>query len=185
MRDSIRQSKYRELTGESLLRTIGRGTQVVRERSAKPLYVGSIPTRASRFFLQLLAWVAVRSDLSFRAGWASIGQNWPNLALGADKKRTRFCPFNLASLPVYSLPSRRLSKSRHSGASRCAYALQLDARSAAPGESSCDQELPPTWQGRYEPERGALQKYGGSRTARTRIQCRLLTPPHRLGHAHH
>jgi hypothetical protein len=25
----------------------GRGTQVVRERSAKPLYVGSIPTRAS------------------------------------------------------------------------------------------------------------------------------------------
>ena len=29
-----------------------RGTQVVRERSAKPLYVGSIPTRASSFFLQ-------------------------------------------------------------------------------------------------------------------------------------
>ena len=26
---------------------LGRGTQVVRERSAKPLYVGSIPTRAS------------------------------------------------------------------------------------------------------------------------------------------
>jgi hypothetical protein len=29
---------------------IGRGTQVVRERSAKPLYVGSIPTRASTYF---------------------------------------------------------------------------------------------------------------------------------------
>jgi hypothetical protein len=28
----------------------GRGTQVVRERSAKPLCVGSIPTRASSFF---------------------------------------------------------------------------------------------------------------------------------------
>jgi hypothetical protein len=27
----------------------GRGTQVVRERSAKPLCVGSIPTRASNF----------------------------------------------------------------------------------------------------------------------------------------
>ena len=27
---------------------IGRGTQVVRERSAKPLCVGSIPTRASK-----------------------------------------------------------------------------------------------------------------------------------------
>ena len=30
-----------------LKRTQGRGTQVVRERSAKPLCVGSIPTRAS------------------------------------------------------------------------------------------------------------------------------------------
>jgi hypothetical protein len=29
----------------------GRGTQVVRERSAKPLCVGSIPTRASNLFL--------------------------------------------------------------------------------------------------------------------------------------
>src|SRR6266478_6514930 len=29
---------------------MGRGTQVVRERSAKPLYVGSIPTRASNFY---------------------------------------------------------------------------------------------------------------------------------------
>ena len=33
-----------------LLRDEGRGTQVVRERSAKPLCVGSIPTRASKFF---------------------------------------------------------------------------------------------------------------------------------------
>jgi hypothetical protein len=32
-------------TGHSRL---GRGTQVVRERSAKPLCVGSIPTRASK-----------------------------------------------------------------------------------------------------------------------------------------
>ena len=32
---------------------IGRGTQVVRERSAKPLYVGSIPTRASSLSLHL------------------------------------------------------------------------------------------------------------------------------------
>jgi hypothetical protein len=31
----------------------GRGTQVVRERSAKPLCVGSIPTRASNFFNNL------------------------------------------------------------------------------------------------------------------------------------
>ena len=31
----------------STVEAIWRGTQVVRERSAKPLYVGSIPTRAS------------------------------------------------------------------------------------------------------------------------------------------
>jgi hypothetical protein len=31
----------------------GRGTQVVRERSAKPLCVGSIPTRASKLSQQL------------------------------------------------------------------------------------------------------------------------------------
>ena len=38
------QSFYREESG--------RGTQVVRERSAKPLHVGSIPTRASKPFLR-------------------------------------------------------------------------------------------------------------------------------------
>ncbi len=31
----------------------GRGTQVVRERSAKPLCVGSIPTRASKVFARM------------------------------------------------------------------------------------------------------------------------------------
>jgi hypothetical protein len=34
--------------GGSAKPTPGRGTQVVRERSAKPLCVGSIPTRASK-----------------------------------------------------------------------------------------------------------------------------------------
>jgi hypothetical protein len=36
-------------TGDEFRYTVWprRGTQVVRERSAKPLYVGSIPTRAS------------------------------------------------------------------------------------------------------------------------------------------
>ena len=36
--------------GEGFFNVQGRGTQVVRERSAKPLYVGSIPTRASKLF---------------------------------------------------------------------------------------------------------------------------------------
>ena len=37
--------------GERYFIEQGRGTQVVRERSAKPLCVGSIPTRASKFSL--------------------------------------------------------------------------------------------------------------------------------------
>ena len=49
----------------------GRGTQVVRERSAKPLHAGSIPARASSVSCHWLAWVAVRLELSFRTGWAS------------------------------------------------------------------------------------------------------------------
>ena len=65
----------------------GRGTQVVRERSAKPLRVGSIPTRASNFSLQLLVCLAVGPEPTFRPG---LGENWPNLASGADKKRTGF-----------------------------------------------------------------------------------------------
>ena len=36
--------------GEFLFSDLRRGTQVVRERSAKPLCVGSIPTRASNLF---------------------------------------------------------------------------------------------------------------------------------------
>ena len=48
----------------------GRGTQVVRERSAKPLCVGSIPTRASNLSLQLPVCLAVRFELSFRVDWA-------------------------------------------------------------------------------------------------------------------
>src|SRR5271155_5009514 len=84
-----------------------RGTQVVRERSAKPLCVGSIPTRASSPFLQLLACLAVSLELSFRFDWASVGQNRQDLASGADKRRTRFSPLNLASLPAYLRASRR------------------------------------------------------------------------------
>ena len=36
---------------DNLSKAQRRGTQVVRERSAKPLCVGSIPTRASKFIL--------------------------------------------------------------------------------------------------------------------------------------
>ena len=43
---------------------------MVRERSAKPLCVGSIPTRASNLSLQLLVWSAVSPELTFRPGCA-------------------------------------------------------------------------------------------------------------------
>ena len=69
----------------------GRGTQVVRERSAKPLCVGSIPTRASNLSSSSLI---PRNFPSFflRARSASIGQNRAIWASGADKSRTRFWP---------------------------------------------------------------------------------------------
>ena len=35
--------------------------------------------------LQLLVCLAVRPVLTFRAGWASMGQNGPNFSPGADK----------------------------------------------------------------------------------------------------
>ena len=40
-----------------------RGTQVVRERSAKPLCVGSIPTRASNLFRVLRSYSTIRESL--------------------------------------------------------------------------------------------------------------------------
>ena len=53
-----------------------RGTQVVRERSAKPLCVGSIPTRASSLFLQLhdsITFACIPSFVLVRARWGKIG----------------------------------------------------------------------------------------------------------------
>ena len=44
-----RPSLAARVFGVGQVRPRGRGTQVVRERSAKPLCVGSIPTRASKF----------------------------------------------------------------------------------------------------------------------------------------
>ena len=49
----------------------GRGTQVVRERSAKPLYVGSIPTRASRFSPAHMSGAEV-CELAFTSAWLGM-----------------------------------------------------------------------------------------------------------------
>jgi hypothetical protein len=75
---------------------VGRGTQVVRERSAKPLCVGSIPTRASRFFLQLPEIPVLSTVPALRSRSASIGENRAGMASGADKKRTSFAAVNSA-----------------------------------------------------------------------------------------
>jgi hypothetical protein len=72
--DKSQQPLIRNIENNSV-----RGTT---SRSAKPLCVGSIPTRASNLFLQLLVWLVVSTELTFRPGWASIGQNWPIFAPG-------------------------------------------------------------------------------------------------------
>jgi hypothetical protein len=51
----------------------GRGTQVVRERSAKPLCVGSIPTRASKFFYNLEQGRKSLAAVKRKAGHTSTG----------------------------------------------------------------------------------------------------------------
>jgi hypothetical protein len=70
----------------SLIYCLGRGTQVVRERSAKPLYVSSILTRASKFSLLLvheaLTFVQEFSQLRL----ASLGFFLP---IGNDPRRWR------------------------------------------------------------------------------------------------
>src|SRR5437867_7348986 len=67
-----------------------RGTQVVRERSAKPLYVGSIPTRASNLFLQFPDSTGPTCLSRLRSGSASMGENGAKTGSGSDKNRTKF-----------------------------------------------------------------------------------------------
>jgi hypothetical protein len=46
----------------------GRGTQAVRERSAKPLCVGSIPTRASILSMLAIGGTSLAQEIDFLAG---------------------------------------------------------------------------------------------------------------------
>ena len=48
---------------------MGRGSQVVRQRSAKPLFVGSIPTRASNFFFPIFQELLYLAEKSARCGY--------------------------------------------------------------------------------------------------------------------
>ena len=81
-----RQTPHGRFVGRRLYE--GRGTQVVRERSAKPLCVGSIPTRASNirtaylFVNQLFEGQFLVRSRSF-----SIVPNRPELASKADAEK--------------------------------------------------------------------------------------------------
>ena len=73
-----------------------RGTQVVRERSAKPLCVGSIPTRASKIFRYLSQAIRVRSHLT--CAWIGLDSRnlpeapgWGGHKMGAIKGATPSC----------------------------------------------------------------------------------------------
>jgi hypothetical protein len=62
-----------------------RGTQVVRERSAKPLCVGSIPTRAS---INPVAALQNRSSIVFEiSAWMLLMQRARRVFCGAPKQR--------------------------------------------------------------------------------------------------
>jgi hypothetical protein len=63
----------------------GRGTQVVRERSAKPLCVGSIPTRASNTLNELVEIIAVSSIAALRFSFAELRK----FALVCARSRTK------------------------------------------------------------------------------------------------
>jgi len=65
----------------------GRGTQVVRERSAKPLYVGSIPTRASK---------RVRDFLNFRN--MRVKESKQGTRMAYDSPRSKFLQIRLRLL---------------------------------------------------------------------------------------
>ena len=82
---------------------IGRGTQVVRERSAKPLYVGSIPTRASNHFLHLLD--VLRSVSTLRPRSASFGLDGAKIGLIWPQGYVKKFALNSASRPVQLGPA--------------------------------------------------------------------------------
>jgi hypothetical protein len=67
-----------------------RGTQVVRERSAKPLCVGSIPTRASSLFLYSIHLVVLPLESLFVLIWAKSAKMGGFWAGGRTKSGQKF-----------------------------------------------------------------------------------------------
>jgi hypothetical protein len=70
---------------------IGRGSQVVRQRSAKPLFASSILARASKILPQITESECFPEFLMIGlvvAEWGKIGQNRAHFGSKADKKRT-------------------------------------------------------------------------------------------------
>src|SRR5712691_5547444 len=122
---------------------IRRGTQVVRERSAKPLYVGSIPTRASKFFLYLGEFAGFSAISSFALRCARLSK----ITLNCVPSWPDFGPLNSPFRWSAVLCSPPLSLSRHTSPSPHACAEPSGGRSAARFESSCARGWPPKLQG--------------------------------------
>jgi hypothetical protein len=127
-----------------------------------------------------LACGSPRTDVS---SW--LGLNRAKLAkfgLRGGQKADRVLTLQFGLPSARSTLFRPLSKSRRTEASRCAYAQQLDGRSAVLGESSCGPGSLPGWQDRSLPARFVSRTCDGSRKARTQMQSPLSTLLHRFGH---
>src|ERR1700730_3447519 len=85
-----------------------RGTQVVRERSAKPLCVGSIPTRASKLSRQLLDFTELRSLPSIGLDRARWGKKGLIRGGGYVKKYVKISPAHFSVSPAPSVGPRTI-----------------------------------------------------------------------------
>src|SRR5439155_21143896 len=101
-------------------KSVRRGTQVVRERSANPLYVGSIPTRASNLFLQFPDSTELTCLPILRYVSASMGENWAKTGSGSDKNRTKFghTRYRIWSARAITSSARAITSSANTGLKR-------------------------------------------------------------------
>src|ERR1700722_9818241 len=95
-----------------------RGTQAVRERSAKPLCVGSIPTRASTLSVQVQLIHQVSKEITFglvRSQSGRIGLNWCQKRTKSGRRKSSLLdnPSSAAGCPFID-SHKALFKSPHS-----------------------------------------------------------------------
>ena len=127
--------------GLTMKQPMRRGTQVVRERSAKPLCVGSIPTRASnsppkesRRFVEAINCLIAKSKLLTLAkssSWADRrgGKTvFPLPALGLSRHLTNSSSYAGRSMEIKSGPQCRRRHPTKLTETYCSYAKNLHHR---------------------------------------------------------